>query len=75
MKLSNDILNIITEHTGGGFIIFFVDGEGRPAWEVRVDNITLAKGLISYIEDTIEGIREIDKISRVTELSDNGEEE
>lgn len=62
------LLHSVNEHTGGGFIMFYIDKNGEPQGVQLVDNKTLFKGLISYIEDTVESVREIDKITRVTEI-------
>lgn len=68
-----ELLKKINNHTAGGFIIFYIDEDGNPQFKQVVDNRTMFRGLVSYIEDTIESIREIDKLCRVSELG--GEDE
>lgn len=68
-----DILRKLNEHTSGGFILFYIDVDGNPQTIEKVDGQTLFRGLMSYIEDTVESVREIDKISRVTELHGDDE--
>ena len=68
-----EFLKNINDHTAGGFILFYIDVNGDPQFKQVVDNRTLFRGLVSYIEDTIESIRAIDKDYRVTEL--HGEDE
>ncbi len=70
-----ELLERINEHTGGGFILFYVDRDGRPDWKTFMDNETLGRGLMSYIEDTLDSIRELEKIERISQMTDDLEEE
>lgn len=72
-EIPEELLKKINDHTTGGYILFYIDINGNPQFKQVVDNRTLFRGLVSYIEDTIESIREIDKVCRVTEL--HGEDE
>lgn len=74
-SLPESLLQQINEQTAGGFIIFFVNSKGRPDWLGRIDNETLHRGLISYIEDTVESIRSIDKDNRINTLIDNDDDD
>lgn len=71
-----ELLNKINEHTSGGFIIFFVNAQGDPDCLSYIDNSTLARGIVSFIEDTVESIRLIEKDARISTLSveDNNDE-
>lgn len=74
-KIPPALLSKLNEHTTGGFVLFFSDKNGNPDWIVVMDNSVMFRGMMSYIEDTLDSVREIDKITRVSELSQNVIEE
>ncbi len=73
--LPDRLITQINEQTAGGFILFYVNRNGEPDWLVSVDNNVIGRGLVSYVEDTIESIREIQKVRRITMLNGPDEDE
>jgi len=63
-----DLLNRVNEHTSGGFMLFFVNEKGDPDYLTHVDNSIIERGLMSFIEDTVESIRAIEKDARINAL-------
>lgn len=51
------VLEQLNEQTGGGFILFYVNGRGETSYIQYADNQAIVRGLISYAQDITSGIR------------------
>ena len=59
--IPRELLERINEFTSGGFILFYVGADGNTEFIPFVDNATVGRGIISFIEDIAAGIRSAEK--------------
>jgi hypothetical protein len=77
-NIPKSILDKLNEFTGGGFILFYVDANGDTQFLPYVDNPTVGRGIISFIDDITTGIRAAEKediINLFTNHTDGNSEE
>jgi hypothetical protein len=57
LDIPQSVLDKLNEHTGGGFILFYVNETGETTYLPYADNQAVLRGLISYAQDITQGVR------------------
>lgn len=57
LDIPQSVLEKLNEHTGGGFLLFYVNRNGETSYIPYADNQVVLRGLISYAQDIVNGVR------------------
>ena len=57
LDIPKAVLEQLNEQTGGGFLLFYVNGHGETSYIPYTDSQALLRALISYAQDITSGIR------------------
>lgn len=74
-NIPKSLLEKLNEFTGGGFILFYVDANGDTRFLPYVDNPTVGRGIISFIDDITTGIRASEKSDIISMFTDGYSED
>lgn len=60
-KFPKEILDRINEQTKAGFMLFYIDGNGEGQFEHFTDDSISARGLLTYVIDVTNALREYEQ--------------
>jgi len=61
VSMPSKVLNQINEHTAGGFMLFYMGGDGNPEFVFLADNQIIKRGLVSYAKDLLSNLRDFER--------------
>lgn len=66
--IPENILNMLNEHSRGGFFLFRINGNGEPEFSVQFDDTVSYLGLASYAQKVLRSLESLDSESIEREL-------